>query len=320
MSHVPLPIIDMHLHAMTADAQGPPPLAFDIPIQTWPVHDPQTSYDELFTQSQKEPSSSTAVWSPLTDCELRDQTLAELAQRNIIGVLLGSPELVAQWRSALPNRIIPAANLTIGWTDLTPDAIRALHAAGDLQVLAEVMNQYAGVAPDDERFEPYLALCEELDIPVGIHMGTGPPGAPYLEGLDAYRARLGSPFLLEEPLLRHPRLRMYVMHAGWPMLDEMLAMLWSHPRLHVDIGVIDYALPRSEFYLYLRALVEAGFGNRVMFGSDHMVWPGAIGYAIESVEAADFLTEAQQRAILYDNAARFLRLSEADIARHHRSD
>jgi predicted TIM-barrel fold metal-dependent hydrolase len=320
MTDVPLPIIDMHLHAMTADTQGPPPLAMDLPVQGWPVHDPATSYEDLFTQWQKEPSSPEAVWSPLTDGELRDQTLAELERRNMIGVLLGSPKLVAEWRKTLPDRIIPAANLTIGWDDLSPDAIRALHAAGDLQVLAEVMNQYTGVAPDDERFEPYLAVCEELDIPVGIHVGTGPPGAPYLEGLDAYRARLGSPFLLEEPLLRHPKLRMYVMHAGWPMLDEMLAMLWSHPRLYVDVGVIDYALPRPAFYRYLRALVEAGFGNRIMFGSDHMVWPGAIGYAIDSIEAAEFLTEGHRRAILYDNAARFLRLSEGDIARHHESE
>ena len=98
------------------------------------------------------------------------------------------------------------------------------------------------------------------------------------------------------------------MHAGWPMLDDMLAMLYVHPQLHVDTGVIGFALPRREFHRYLRALVEAGFTSRIMFGSDNMVWPGAIEYAIESVEVADFLTHAQRRAILHDNAARFLRL------------
>ena len=126
--------------------------------------------------------------------------------------------------------------------------------------------------------------------------------------MGSYRARLHSPLLLEEPLLRHPRLRLYVMHAGWPMLDDMLAMLYVHPQLHVDTGIIDYGLPRREFHRYLRTLVEAGFTNRIMFGSDNMVWPGAIEYALESIEVADFLTDGQKRAILHDNAARFLRL------------
>jgi uncharacterized protein len=46
-------------------------------------------------------------------------------------------------------------------------------------------------------------------------------------------------------------------------------------------------------------------------------WPDAIGGAIEGIESADFLTEEQKRNIFYNNAARFLRFSEEEIARHH---
>ena len=98
------------------------------------------------------------------------------------------------------------------------------------------------------------------------------------------------------------------MHAGWPMIDDMLAMLYTHPQLYVDVGIIVYAFPRAEFYRYLQRLVEAGFGKRVMFGSDQMLWPQAIEKAIESIEAAPFLTVEQKRDIFYNNAARFLRL------------
>jgi uncharacterized protein len=55
---------------------------------------------------------------------------------------------------------------------------------------------------------------------------------------------------------------------------------------------------------------------RGMFGSDQMNWPGAIEVAIDSVESADFLTAEQKRDILYENAARFLRLSEEERASH----
>ena len=47
-----------------------------------------------------------------------------------------------------------------------------------------------------------------------------------------------------------------------------------------------------------------------MFGSDQMVWPEMIGRAIATIESAPGLTESQKRDILYNNAARFLRLRD----------
>jgi predicted TIM-barrel fold metal-dependent hydrolase len=49
-----------------------------------------------------------------------------------------------------------------------------------------------------------------------------------------------------------------------------------------------------------------------------MIWPGIIEPSIQSIEEAPFLTKEQKRDILYNNAARFLRLSKEEIARHHR--
>jgi predicted TIM-barrel fold metal-dependent hydrolase len=88
----------------------------------------------------------------------------------------------------------------------------------------------------------------------------------------------------------------------------MTALLYAHPQVYVDTGVIDYVLPRPEFHRYLRRLVEAGFGKRILFGSDQMVWPESLPRAIESIQSATFLTPAQKRDILHDNAVRFLRL------------
>jgi hypothetical protein len=45
-----------------------------------------------------------------------------------------------------------------------------------------------------------------------------------------------------------------------------------------------------------------------MFGSDQMLWPEAIGMAVEGIESASFLTHEQKRDIFHDNAARFFRL------------
>jgi hypothetical protein len=55
-----------------------------------------------------------------------------------------------------------------------------------------------------------------------------------------------------------------------------------------------------------------------MFGSDQMVWPHAIDASLEQLESLDFLTQAEKRNILYNNAARFLGLTDEQISAHHR--
>jgi predicted TIM-barrel fold metal-dependent hydrolase len=108
--------------------------------------------------------------------------------------------------------------------------------------------------------------------------------------------KLANPLALEGVLVRHPKLRLWVMHAGWPLADEMVGLLYAHPQVHVDVGVIVYAWPRPEFYGYLKRLVEAGFVDRVLFGSDQMIWPEGLERAIESIEEAPFLTRPSGRS------------------------
>lgn len=311
---LPLPIVDAHAHAVAANSQGPPPLGLCLPLEL--VHDGDGPWAEAFMAMMKQPSCKDPIWSPTTDEALMSDTLAVMRRRNIIGIVSGPLARVQQWRKQAPDRVISGLFFQLGPKSLTPDAVAKLHADGEISVFGEVTNQYAGILPGDPAFEPYLAMAEQRGLPVGLHLGTGPPGAPYL-GYPKYRAGMHSPLLIEDVLVSHPRLRIYLMHAGWPMIDDLLAVMYAHPQLYVDTAVIDFVLPRAEFQNYLRRIVEAGFGKRVMFGSDQMVWPGVIERAIDSITAATFLSEAQKRDILYNNAARFFRFSEADIARHH---
>lgn len=311
------PIIDMHLHALPADANGPPPLGLCAPFPEYPLASFSKEWAKTFIDWQKKPPCRNPVWSPLTDQELMQQTITVMNRRNVFGVLSGKPDRVRQWMQAAPGRFIAGLQFQLGRDAISPAELRGMHQARQFTVLAEVTNQYVGIGPSDPQFEPYLAVAEELDIPVGIHVGTGPPGVPYL-GATQYRAALHSPLTLEDALVRHPKLRLYIMHAGWPMLDDLLAVLWAHPQVYAEVGGVVFALPRPELYRFLQRIVEAGFGKRMMFGSDQMVWPGVIERGIEAIESAPFLTKSQKRDILYNNAARFLRLTDEEIARHHR--
>jgi hypothetical protein len=232
-----------------------------------------------------------------------------LEQWNITAVASGRPPVVEDWKKNGGRRIIPALQLHMAKSPALSD-LREWIKSGRIQVLGEILNQYMGIAPTDPRCEPYWALAEELDVPVAIHLGPGWPGASYA-GSPESRARLSNALELEDVLVRHPKLRMYAMHAGWPLGDQMIAALYAHPQLHVDTGVISYILPKAEFHGYLKRMVDAGFLNRIMFGSDQMVWPQAIPIAIANVQSVPFLSEEQKRDILYNNARRFLRLASA---------
>ena len=312
----PLPVIDMHMHALHANDQGPAPLSIGAPYRDLGINDPKNDFREVFMKALK-----TKMWanhyitSPSTDDSLRQMTLAVLRRYNVYAVTSGDIETVKKWKTESPHRIINSIDWTFGLasrTGLNVDSLEKLFRSGEFKVFGEVSIQYEGYSPSDSAFEPYLAMAERLDIPVGIHVGPGPPGAPYIFAKN-YRARLHSPLLLEEALLRHPKLRVYAMHAGWPMLDDMVATLYTHPQLYVDLGIICYMIPRKEFYFYLERLVNAGFSKRIMFGSDNMVWPQAVEMGIESINKAPFLSSAQKRDILFNNAARFLRLTEKEI-------
>lgn len=313
----PRPILDMHLHAEPLGDWSAS--AICAPFEEWPVWDPaeHPSFESFLTEVYLQGRAcDEPLWSPETDEELMRQTIEIMERRNVYGVLGGAPEEVAAWRAAAPGRFIPSIAFSAGADDvLSPDSLRQLTEAGSVEVFGEIYNFYDGIAPGDPRMEPYWALAEELDIPVGYHMNPGGPGEPHL-GHGA-RGSLASALTLEEVLVRHPHLRLYIMHAGYPLIDDLLTVLYAHPQVYVDISDLTPYQPRPAFYRYLQRIIEAGFGNRVMFGSDQMAWPEAIERAIASIEEAPFLSEKLKRDILYNNAARFLRLSEEEIARHH---
>ena len=307
------PVIDMHLHALPMEEipPGAPSCPGDQHVLV-PTIDPADELDfASFTTCER------PMFAAASDDDLREKTIAALDRHDVRRAITEGPvELVAAWRKAAPGVIVPG--VAFGKAREKPiEEMRRLHAAGQLAVFGEVYIQYRGHRADDPRYEPYFALAEELDIPVGIHLGEGPPAAARFPGYETYRASLTSPFQLEDVLRRHPKLRIYVMHYASPLVDEMIAMMFTHPNLYVDVACNNWAFPRAQFHDALKRMVDAGLVKRILFGSDQMYWPDAIGEAIRSIETAPFLDESQKRDILYNNAARFLRLSDAEIAADH---
>ena len=275
------PIIDVHLHTMYLRGLGRNPVTGAAPSQSLEDH-------------------------------VR-ATVDAMKRNNIVLGIVGGPlEQLGAYREFGGARVWTSP--VFGSPRIDLGTLRRLYQTGALKAMGEITAQYEGLSPSGPELEPYFALAEELDVPVGIHTGLSFPGIT--RTAPRFRVALGNPIHLEELLNRHPRLRVYVMHAGWPFLAETIGILNVYPQVYLDVAVLDWIRPREEFYGYLRELIKSGFRNRIMFGSDQMGWPDAIDLAVNTIKTADFLTEQEKQAIFYDNAARFLRLSEAERAAH----
>jgi hypothetical protein len=261
------------------------------------------------------PNPVTGVKSASTAQELCDATPKECRKHRIVRAVLNAHPGTAQtWVKADAARFLVAPMVLE--RDAQPvlkvEALRAQLQAGEAAAIGELMTQYAGVRPDDGVLEPYWKLAEDLDVPVMVHTGTSFPGTAYA-GYPRFRLSLGNPMLLEEVLVRHPKLRLWIAHGGQPWKQETFALMAQYPQLYMEISTISWiggTRGRPAFHAFLREAVDRGLGRRIMFGSDQMAWPDAIGLAIDGVDSAEFLSAEQKREIFYQNAVRFLRLKE----------
>lgn len=184
------------------------------PFLSWPVKDTHEDSQTYFARVQNKPACPSPLRSGSDDDDLMRRTLAILKTRDVtVAVTDGNLEVMEKWKQASEGRILPALPFDPESGKPSVDELRQLVKSRRVMAFAEISSQYEGIAATDPRMEPYFALAEELDIPVGIHMGPGPPGAPYVVA-PSYRMRLSSLLTLEDVLVRHPKLRVWAMHAG----------------------------------------------------------------------------------------------------------
>lgn len=248
--------------------------------------------------------------SSKTAKEHLQQTILKMNQNKIkYAVICGRIESIALYSSA-DKRFIPAYQ-DYDDTLLPIQTFEEFVKTGKIKVFGEVMAVYKGKTLADSSYQPYLAICEKYGIPVAYHSGGSFPNAQQL-GWPKYRITLGDPFLIEEVLVKYPKLKVYLMHAGENFYENTLRMMDGYPNLYADLGVEMWLHPMTKDFAvkFLKSAKEYGFLDRVMFGSDQMVWPEAITSSINFLNALDFLTKDEKQNILYNNAKKFLDIKD----------
>ncbi len=279
------PIIDMHIHAF----QDGHPL--------FGKTHPPTLRGKTYTGVQSAQ-------------EQKETTLEKFRKHNIVKAVVADGYL---WLEDARDLIL------IGSANTETVALKKQFNENKLHVIAEMAPFYTGRLADDPSVLPYFELAQELDIPVGFHVFPGGPnyGIHIMpEMLGGMRVKNANPLQLEDVLVKFPKLKIYIMHGGWPYTEDVKALMYAHPNVYVDIAVLNWILPQEELNSYLKSLINSGFGDRILFGTDQMVWPETIDVAVESVHNAEFLTLEQKENIFYNNAARLLGLTDEEIKRH----
>ncbi len=244
----------------------------------------------------------------------RDETFAAFEKWNIVKAMVsGNPESVEKWASKdSTNRVIRGI-LIFSPDDYGLDSLKFEQMVKDkkIEVFGEIGAYYSGTTLSDSIWQPYLRICEKYDIPVAVHTGGGDPGGTYSWSPKA-RLKLGDPYLIEDVLVKYPELRIYLMHNGGEEWHEhTLRLMAYYPQLYTDIAVMLWVEPNTQRTVteFLKNAKHAGYLDRVMFGSDQMVWPYAIEKSINFLNSLDFLTDKEKEGIFYDTAARFLKLN-----------
>ena len=298
-----LPIIDVHVHAMKMN----PAFASDMCpwfLSNMPGADPSDPRPSFMSTDCANPLKAAK-----SDQEFQDSLISTMKRLNMTIVVSGDASVIRKWQKAAPpGRVIPSIGISSS-KDMTVVAFTDSLTKGFYKVMGEVAPQYQGMSPSDNSLDPYFAAAEKLNIPVGIHMGTGGNGMANVTS-PKYRASMGNPLLLEDMLAKHPKLKIWVMHAGYPMIDEMIALMGAHGYVYVDVAGMIWSYPLAEVNDYIKRLVQAGFGKRILYGTDLMVWPKLLETSIGVIENANYLSFDQKRDILFNNAVRFFRLDE----------
>ncbi len=278
-----LPVIDMHVHAFGKDGEYGVKDFYGNPAS----ENPEMLFRETYERFRK---------------------------YNVVKAIVSGPlEAVETWKSKdEDNRVI--RGILISTPDeggMNVNRFEDLVKNGKIEVFGEIGALYGGTTLSDPEWQPYLRICEQHDIPVAVHTGVG-LAAVADTWTSKTRLRLGDPYLIEDVLVRYPKLRIYVCHSGSEWHEHALVMMTLYPQLYSDLGAMLWYQPLDKRYAreFLAKAKQAGCLDRVMFGSDQMFWPHAIEMSIEYLNSLDFLTEKDKRNILYNNAARFLRLKE----------
>ena len=203
-----------------------------------------------------------------------DDLAEEYRSLDLMAVLLAWDAETATSRPRVPNELVAGyvrshPDVFTGFGSVDPRkgerAVDELSAFPDLGLKGVKLHpSLQAFAPDDERYWPLYARCEELGLAVLFHTGTSGIGAgePGGQGIRLDYAR---PIRIDAVAADFPRLRVIAAHFGFPWHPELLAIALHKTNVFIDIsGWAPSRIP-AEVVREMKGRLQDQF----LFGSDY---------------------------------------------------
>jgi predicted TIM-barrel fold metal-dependent hydrolase len=225
-----------------------------------------------------------------------------------------------------PKRLFGAAMVSpFDIEDTISEAKRCVEELG-FRVVFLRQNQYNGRNWHDPYYDPLWSTLEELDVPIGFHMGS--PGALPNVGdrfgantmlshaLNHYIEQMcaAASFCAAGVLVRHPKLRAAFLEADCGWVPHFLWRLDEHWEQQGDVYVPEQTVAPSELFknqcyasvepdeVVVKYVIDSIGNDGLVVSTDFPHGNGKFPVAVESFLELP-ITEEDKRKILWDNTA-----------------
>jgi predicted TIM-barrel fold metal-dependent hydrolase len=118
-----------------------------------------------------------------------------------------------------------------------------------------------GFSPSDPTLDPYYEICQELGLPVLLHIG---PTIPRLAFDTTY------PFMVDDAARRFPGVKFILGHGAVSFSEECAMLCEFRPNVFMEVSGFQNLLTTDHGVQQLRTLVDRRINHKILFGTD---WP-----------------------------------------------
>jgi len=238
------------------------------------------------------------------------QSLGELADRyrrlDVRAVLLAWDAETATGRPRVPNETVAAAceqypDVFAGIGSVDPHKESAVDEVANIAALGlrgvKFHPSLQAFAPDDPKYWPVFAACQQHGLLALFHTGTSGIGARQPGG-QGIRIDYAHPLKLDAVAAAHPRLTVVAAHFGWPWQMDLIAVALHKTNVCIDISGWSPKRIPPEVVRELKGRLSGQF----VWGSDFpFITPERCLAELDELGLAT-------GTLLHDNAARILGL------------
>ncbi|MCC6585390.1 MAG: amidohydrolase [Bryobacterales bacterium] len=164
---------------------------------------------------------------------------------------------VADYVAQHPDKLIGFLSLDPtqpGWQEEMVEGHRHLGMKG-----IKILSMYAGLYPNDRRYDYLWEYATKHNLPVLLHTGTTFVSQAPLD--------CTVPRLIDDVAIRFPDVKIIMAHLSHPYEGECVVTIRKHPNVYSDCSALHY----RPFQLYhsLMLLQEYGVWHKLLFGSDY---------------------------------------------------